>query len=167
MGKKFRSRTIFTLLKYTATTLLGTLVDLAAVFILSKYVFQEETDLNATICSAIAFECAVMVNFFTAFFIVWSDRLEGKTVKSYFSHLWKYNLSCLSACAVKLLLFYPLKRFTPWDPVLCELCALTISGFVNFGINEKIIFKKRPENTQVTFGQNMPPKFDPEELEEE
>ena len=130
------------LLKYLCTTLLGTATDTLVLWIFSHYVFAEYVG-QVIISPMISFECAVMVNFTTAFFFVWKERIPSKTKRTFFGHLWKYNLSCLTAFAVKMLLLVGIEKLTDWDVVICNLLALCLSGLVNFTINEKVVFKKK------------------------
>ena len=68
MGKK--ARLAKQMAKYTVTTLLGTAADTLVLWILSTYWLDGNHLEKYVISPMISFECAVMVNYFTAFFYV-------------------------------------------------------------------------------------------------
>ena len=74
--------------------------------------------------------------------------MTGQDFKSYLKHFLKFNASYASVFFLKMLLLLGLERLTRWDVVWCNLIAVTICGFVNFFMNEKVIFKK--ETTDST-----------------
>ena len=91
----------------------------------------------------ISFECAVFVNFLTAYFYVWKDRVNREKSGVFFGHFWKYNLTCISAFLLKMLILNAVAVASKWDPVICNLIALCFSGVLNFVINEFVIFRKK------------------------
>ena len=90
--------------KYTVTTLLGTAADTLVLWVLSTYLLNGNHVEKYVISPMISFECAVLVNYLTAFFYVWRERIAHRTKGAFFSHLWKYNLSCISAFVLKMVL---------------------------------------------------------------
>lgn len=61
----------------------------------------------------------------------------------FFGHFWKYNLSCISAFILKMLILNGVAVAFKWDPVICNLVALCFSGILNFSMNEFVIFRKK------------------------
>lgn len=146
------------LAKYVATTLLGTTVDTLVLWLLSTYAFDGSHVGRYVISPIISFECAVIVNFTTAYNIVWKDRVDKAVRHRKLKKFWKYNLSCISAFMLKMLILNVLGLTLKWPPFLCNLIALCFSGILNFVINEFYIFKKKEDPIQ----QNRLP--DPDKL---
>ena len=147
MGKK--ARLAKQMAKYTVTTLLGTAVDTLILWVLSTYWLDGNHVEKYIISPMISFECAVLVNYFTAFFYVWKDRIAHRTKGAFFSHLWKYNLSCISAFLLKMVLLNAIALLFKWPAFLCNLIALCFSGLLNFSINEFLIFAKKDKKPQI------------------
>lgn len=134
--------------KYTVTTLLGTAADTVVLWVLSTYLLNGNHVEKYVISPMISFECAVLVNYLTAFFYVWRDRIAHRTKGAFFSHLWKYNLSCASAFILKMVLLNAIALAFKWPAFVCNLIALCFSGFLNFAINEFLIFAKKDKRPQ-------------------
>ena len=135
--------------QYTVTTLLGTAADTLVLWVLSTYLLNGNHVEKYVISPMISFECAVLVNYFTAFFYVWRDRIAHRTKGAFFSHLWKYNLSCISAFVLKMVLLNAIALAFKWPAFVCNLIALCFSGFLNFAINEFLIFAKKDKKPQT------------------
>lgn len=135
--------------KYTVTTLLGTAADTLVLWALSTYLLNGNHVEKYVISPMISFECAVLVNYFTAFFYVWRDRITHRTKGAFFSHLWKYNLSCISAFILKMLLLNAVALLFHWPAFICNLIALCFSGILNFSLNEFLIFAKKDKKPQT------------------
>lgn len=138
-----KARTLRQLAKYFVTTLLGTAADCLVLWLLSDYVFPDNHVGQYILSPMLSFECAVMVNFLTAYFYVWKERIQKRSVQSFLSHFWKFNMSCLGAFMVKMVLLNILGAVFGWDPVICNLIALCFSGLLNFCINEFVVFKRK------------------------
>ncbi len=134
--------------KYTVTTLLGTAADTVVLWVLSTYLLNGNHVEKYVISPMISSECAVLVNYLTAFFYVWRDRIAHRTKGAFFSHLWKYNLSCVSAFILKMVLLNAIALAFKWPAFVCNLIALCFSGFLNFAINEFLIFAKKDKKPQ-------------------
>lgn len=147
MGKK--ARLAKQMAKYTVTTLLGTAADTLVLWVLSTYLLDGNHVEKYIISPMISFECAVMVNYFTAFFYVWRDRIAHKTKGAFFSHFWKYNLSCISAFILKMVLLNAIALLFKWPAFVCNLIALCFSGLLNFSLNEFLIFAKKDKKPQT------------------
>ena len=72
--------------------------------------------------------------------------MQGENLKSYLKHFLKFNASYAGVFFLKMLLLLGLERLTRWDVVWCNLIAVTICGFINFFMNEKVIFKDTPKS---------------------
>ena len=135
------------LLKHTAVSLLGTATVTLVLWFFSSVVFKSYVG-EYIISPIISFECATFVNFLSSSKIVWRDRMKGQSLGSYFKHFLTFNASYAGVFFIKMLLLLGLERLTRWDVVWCNLIAVTICGFINFFMNEKVIF--RPKKTETT-----------------
>ena len=125
--------------KYACATSLGAVVEMAILWLLAS-------------------EIAILVNFTTAYFFVWRDRITKRSPRSYFRHYLAFALTANILMVLKVALALFFKDLFRWDVVICDFVALIISGTVNFVLNEMVIFKDRKQLLQ---------KYDPEEVEEE
>lgn len=130
------------LLKHTAVSLLGTATDTLVLWFFSSVVFKSYVG-EYIISPIISFECATLVNFLSSSKIVWRDRMAGQSFGSYMKHFLTFNASYAGVFFIKMLLLLGLERLTGWDVVWCNLIAVTICGFINFFMNEKVIFRQK------------------------
>ena len=145
--------------KYACATSFGALVEMAVLWFLAHVVFKSTHFAGKDSLSIIiASEIAILVNFTTAYFIVWRDRIIRRSPRSYFRHYLAFALTANILLVLKVALALLFKDLFRWDVVICDFVALLISGTVNFVINEMVIFKNRKQLLQ---------KYDPEEVEEE
>lgn len=131
--------------KHTAVSLLGTATDTLVLWFLSSVVFKSYVG-EYIISPIISFECATLVNFLSSSKLVWRDRMQGENLKSYLKHFLKFNASYAGVFFLKMMLLLGMERLTRWDVVWCNLIAVTICGFINFFMNEKVIFKDTPKS---------------------
>lgn len=131
--------------KHTAVSLLGTATDTLVLWFLSSVVFKSYVG-EYIVSPIISFECATLVNFLSSSKLVWRDRMQGENLKSYLKHFLKFNASYAGVFFLKMMLLLGLERLTRWDVVWCNLIAVTICGFINFFMNEKVIFKDTPKS---------------------
>ena len=131
--------------KHTAVSLLGTATDTLVLWFLSSVVFKSYVG-EYIVSPIISFECATLVNFLSSSKLVWRDRMQGENLKSYLKHFLKFNASYAGVFFLKMVLLLGLERLTRWDVVWCNLIAVTICGFINFFMNEKVIFKDTPKS---------------------
>ena len=97
---------------------------------------------------AIAFQCAVAVNFTIAYFYVWKDRTRNVPEAGparFFRLYLAYNLTSSAVFLFRLGVLLLIERFTGWDVVFCSLAAMFFSGFLNFTIENVVIFSRRKE----------------------
>ena len=81
-----------------------------------------------------------------SYFYVWKDRTRKRpdaSVRRFFRLYGAYNLSSSVVFLFRLGVLLSIERFTGWDVVICNLVSMSISGIINFGINNLLIFKKK------------------------
>lgn len=145
--------------KYACATSLGAVVEMAILWLLAHVIFKNTSFPGKDSLSIlIASEIAILVNFTTAYFFVWRDRITKRSPRSYFRHYLAFALTANILMVLKVALALFFKDLFRWDVVICDFVALIISGTVNFVLNEMVIFKDRKQLLQ---------KYDPEEVEEE
>ena len=71
-------RLIIRYLKFSGTSVIGTVVDTLVLWLLSDMVFHGRYWGEYMISPAISFQCAVAVNFLISYFYVWKDRIRGR-----------------------------------------------------------------------------------------
>ena len=132
-------------IKYISTSMTGTVTDMLVLWILSDYVFKGNYWGEYLVSPVISFQCAVTVNFMTAYFYVWKDRTSkvkesgaGKFIRTYVT----YNLTCSAVFLLRLAILLMIERFTGWDVLICNISAMCLSGLLNFTISNLFIFKK-------------------------
>lgn len=132
-------------IKYISTSTTGAVTDMLVLWILSDYVFKGNYWGEYLVSPVISFQCAVTVNFMTAYFYVWKDRTSkvkesgaGKFIRTYIT----YNLSCSAVFLLRLAILLMIERFTGWDVLICNISAMCLSGLLNFTISNLVIFKK-------------------------
>ena len=139
-------RLIIRYLKFSGTSVIGTVVDTLVLWVLSDMVFQGRHWGEYVISPAISFQCAVAVNFLISYFYVWEDRTQGRQgsgMKLFFRLYLTYNLSCSSVFLLRIGVLLLIERFTGWDVVACNLVAMCFSGILNFAISNLLIFKPK------------------------
>ena len=129
-------------LRFAASTLAGTAVDMLVLWLCSDYLFKGNYWGEYLLSPFISFECAVLVNFTIAYFAVWKDRVSAYTFRSFCRHYAGYNLSCTGTFLLKMCVLLLIERFSGgWDVLICNILALCISGILNFVLNETVVFK--------------------------
>ena len=146
------------MVKFSATSLVGTAVDMFVLWILSDFVFDGYVG-EYIISPVISFECAAITNYIVAYNYVWKDRVQERSTKNFWKRFIGYNLTAVSAFLVKMAFLLGLEKLFHWDVLICNLVALCVSGLVNFLVNELVVFKKKtPEATsspnEAAFGGN-------------
>lgn len=133
-------RTLVRFLKYSGTSLAGTLVDTLVLWILSDLVFTKGYWGEYVVSPAISFQCAVITNFLISYFYVWKDR--EKTRNPFLTFLY-YDISCTAVFLLRLGFLLLVERIFGWDVVICNLVAMCVTGIINFIMNNQVIFRKR------------------------
>jgi putative flippase GtrA len=129
-------------IKFVTSRMLGTLVDTAVLWLASTYLFHSYTGIYI-ISPAISFEAAMFCNYVISYYWIWNHNIPQKSRHDFFIRLLAYNLSVLLGFGVKMVFLLMFERIFGWHVVYCNIAALFISGFVNFILSEKIIFKKQ------------------------
>ena len=128
---------------YFFASLLGTGVDTLVLWLCSHFLFKGSYFGRNVLSPIISFECAVLVNFCSSYFVIWRERIARFNAGSFFRHYAAYNLSCTGTFLFKLGLLQIIVLLLPFDVVICNLIALCFSGLINFALNETVIFKRR------------------------
>ena len=153
-GRSFKE-IILKLCLFSATSMVGTLVDLGLHWALSSFVFDGNYWGSFWIAPVISFEVAAMANFVIAYFFVWKERVTYRGRRSFWRHFAGYNAAGVGAFILKFIvmqgvhfLFLSLGWLQEYsfEPVICNLIGLCFSGLFNFYMSEFVIFnKKKPE----------------------
>lgn len=136
---------------YFSASLLGTAVDTLALWLCSHFLFSGSYFGRNILSPVLSFECAVLVNFCSSYFVIWKDRIACFSTRSFFLHYGAYNLSCTGTFLIKMGLLQLIVLVTRFDVVICNLIALCFSGLINFALNDRIIFKKRIKRLPTTY----------------
>lgn len=128
--------------EFSASSLLGTIVDTAVLWVCSKWIFSTYFG-QYIISPCISFECAAVTNFVVAYFLIWRDRVSCRNTRSFFRHLGGYNLSCIGAFLVKMAFLLLIQKLFKWNVVWCNLLALCVSGGLNFFMSERVVFRRK------------------------
>lgn len=129
----------------------GTVVDLGLHWYLSARFFQESYLWTFWVSPFISFELSVLTNFLIAYYFVWRERISKRNTRSFWRHFAAYNATATGVFLIKLaamqgfhLMLLTLDWFqdASYEPVLCNLLSLIISGGFNFVMNEFVIFRK-------------------------
>lgn len=130
-------------LKFMLSTLAGTAVDCAVMWLLAEKLFTENEMAQLFIAPSVSFECAVFTNYVLAYFFVWKDRVKDRSLRNFFLRFFPYNVSCIAAFLIKMIPFVLIRHFAGLNVVGCNLLALAVSGLFNFFMNEWVIFRKK------------------------
>ena len=130
-------------LKFMLSTLAGTAVDCAVMWLLAEKLFTENEMAQLFIAPSVSFECAVFTNYLLAYFFVWKDRVKDLSLRNFFLRFFPYNVSCIAAFLIKMIPFVLIRHFAGLNVVACNLLALAVSGLFNFFMNEWVIFRKK------------------------
>lgn len=130
-------------LKFMLSTLAGTAVDCAVMWLIAERLFKENEMAQLFIAPSLSFECAVFTNYVLAYCFVWKDRVNDRTLRNFFLRFFPYNVSCIAAFLIKMIPFVLIRHFAGLNVVVCNLLALVVSGLFNFIMNEWVIFRKK------------------------
>lgn len=128
------------------TSVAGNIADTLVLWLLSDFVFTGGYWGEYIISPVISFQCAVAVNFTISYFYVWRDRTIGRAdagKRRFFRLFLAYDLSCSAVFLLRLGVMLLIENFTGWDVVICNLLAMSVSGILNFCIENLLIFKKK------------------------
>lgn len=154
MVKRHHGRIVEMLMKFAmfaATSGAGTIVDLGLHWFLSSRWMVDNYLWTFWITPLISFEASVLTNFLIAYNFVWRERISHRNKRSFFRHYAAYNAVSTGVFFIKLLLMQGIHLLflgagwfqnTTYEPVLCNLLAICVSGCVSFVVNEFVIFRK-------------------------
>ncbi len=141
-------KTIIRLISFSASTLVGTAVDMLVLWLLSDFALTSYMG-EYLLSPLISFECAVFANFVVAYFVVWRDRVRKRSLESFMRHFVGYNLSCTGGFLIKMCFLLVIEHFFALDVLLCNLIALMFSGLFNFAMNEWVVFRKKSQEPET------------------
>ena len=140
------------LVLFSVTSLAGTIVDLGLHWLLAKFVFDGNYWGSYWIAPVISFEVAAMTNFIIAYFFIWKERITYRGSRSFWRHFAGYNAAGVGAFILKFIVMQGLHflfvdidfmQDSSFEPVVCNLLGLCLSGLFNFAMSEFVIFNKK------------------------
>lgn len=135
---------------FSITSGAGTLVDLGGHYWLSSSYMPDHYWWTFWVSPVISFEAAVITNFVIAYFWVWRERISKRSPRSFLRHYAGYNAAATGVFFIKLLVMQGIHLLLvafgwfqnkTYEPVLCNMLALCISGCFSFVLNEFVVFK--------------------------
>lgn len=131
--------------EFFLTRNIGTLVDCGVLWLFADLVFKGSYVGENIISPTISFEVATFVNYVTSYLWIWSTRIEDHGKRWFFRRFLTFNLSSVLGFLIKMFFLLLCEHLFGWHVVICNLVALTVSGFFNFFLAEMWVFgKKRP-----------------------
>lgn len=130
------------MVKFSASTLVGTAVDTAVLWVCAHLWLTGYAG-ERLLAPTISFVAATLANFVVAYFWVWRDRITARSVRSFCRHYGGYFLSCIGGFLVKMIFLQAFSLALGWDVVWCNLLALCFSGIFNFAMNELVVFRRK------------------------
>ena len=136
---------------FSITSGAGTLVDLGGHYWLSSSYMPDHYWWTFWVSPVISFEAAVITNFVIAYFWVWRERISKRSPLSFLRHYAGYNAAATGVFFIKLLVMQGIHLLMvafgwfqnkSYEPVLCNMLALCVSGCFSFVLNEFVVFRK-------------------------
>ena len=136
---------------FSITSGAGTLVDLGGHYWLSSSYMPDHYWWTFWVSPVISFEAAVITNFVIAYFWVWRERISKRSPRSFLRHYAGYNAAATGVFFIKLLVMQGIHLLMvafgwfqnkSYEPVLCNMLALCVSGCFSFVLNEFVVFSK-------------------------
>ena len=136
---------------FSITSGAGTLVDLGGHYWLSSSYMPDHYWWTFWVSPVISFEAAVITNFVIAYFWVWRERISKRSPRSFLRHYAGYNAAATGVFFIKLLVMQGIHLLLvalgwfqgkSYEPVLCNMLALCVSGCFSFVLNEFVVFRK-------------------------
>ena len=136
---------------FSITSGAGTLVDLGGHYWLSSSYMPDHYWWTFWVSPMISFEAAVITNFVIAYFWVWRERISKRSPRSFLRHYAGYNAAATGVFFIKLLVMQGIHLLLvafgwfqnkTYEPVLCNMLALCVSGCFSFVLNEFVVFRK-------------------------
>lgn len=130
---------IKTFTKFTIRGIAGAVVDTLVLWFLSTY-FLHSYFAKYILAPSISFEASIFCTYTICYFWVWNHRVHNNT-RDFFRRIPAFNTAALVSFALKMVLLIAIERIFHFDVVICNLIAISISGFVSFFAGEKLVFK--------------------------
>ena len=136
---------------FSITSGAGTLVDLGGHYWLSSSYMPDVYWWTFWVSPVISFEAAVITNFVIAYFWVWRERISKRSPRSFLRHYAGYNAAATGVFFLKLLVMQGIHLLLvafgwfqdkTYEPALCNMLALCVSGCFSFVLNEFVVFRK-------------------------
>ncbi len=140
----FLKSKLFRFMKFSLSSLVGTVVDTLVLWLFSHFVFTRYVG-QYIISPVISFECAVFANYLLSYFMVWKERVTNVSRRSFLCRYVAYNASCTGVFLLKMFFLVLIQFLFKWNVVWCNLIALCFSGIANFFLNDLLIFKKKEQ----------------------
>jgi putative flippase GtrA len=125
--------------KFTIRGIAGAIIDSLFLLLLSEWIFVSYIG-KYILAPAISFEISLIFTYSICYFWIWNHRVQNNS-KDFISRFPLYNLGLLISFAVKMILLITFERLFHFRPVVCNLMALSISGFVGFAFGNRLVFK--------------------------
>jgi putative flippase GtrA len=125
--------------KFVSTNAVGTVVDTVTLWLLTTFLLESQTE-QYVLGPILSFQLAVLNNFSLSYFWIWKGRVK-RTIRDFVRRFLFYNLNSFLVFLLKLLLLLIVAVLFQLHVVYCNLIALSITGLVNFFIQDKLIFK--------------------------
>lgn len=142
-------KTILRLGAFSASTIVGTAVDTAVLWVCAHMWLHGYAG-ERIIAPSISFVCATLANFTVAYFLVWRDRISHRSKQSFLRHYAGYFGSCIGGFVIKMIFLQIFSVTLRWDVVWCNLLALCFSGLFNFYMNDHFVFRHSKHPTDET-----------------
>jgi putative flippase GtrA len=130
------------LTKFTIRGIVGTAIDTIVLLALSTYFFHSYFTIYI-LAPLISFEVSILIAYIICYFWIWNHRVHNNKW-DFFRRIPAYNATVWISFVVKMILLISIERIFHFHVVICNLLALSVSGFINYFTSEKIIFKKKP-----------------------
>ena len=131
--------TILRLGAFSASTLVGTAVDTAVLWVCAHLWLHGYAG-ERILAPSISFVFATMANYTVAYFFVWRDRVTMRSLHNFCTRYIGYFGSCIGGFIIKMLFLQLFSVLLCWDVVWCNLLALCFSGLFNFVMNDRYVF---------------------------
>lgn len=133
--------------KFILRGIAGAIVDTVVLWFLSTY-FLHSYFAKYILAPSISFEVSIFCTYTICYFWIWNHRVHNN-IRDFFSRIPAYNAAALVSFAIKMVLLITIERIFHFDVVICNLLALSMSGFVNYFVGEKVIFKEKSINQSM------------------
>ena len=145
---KLPQHTLLRLGAFSASTLVGTAVDTAVLWVYAHLWLHGYAG-ERIVAPSISFVCATLANFTVAYFLVWRDRISKRNRTSFWRHYAGYFCSCTGGFVIKMIFLQIFSVTLRWDVVWCNLLALCFSGLFNFYMNDHFVFRYSKQHAEA------------------